>query len=273
MGRSQIKLVWLSKAVKFLLVNEGAVFMYSVGQMGKKKFEIPVDDLDRPIEVHRHPRARRMTLRVSHTRRTVRLTVPRTVGKREANAFINQHMDWLKKQILDLPDSIPFHDGAIFPFRGQACQIEFHTDHLAPRKVVLTETETGPVLLVNNVDNDGERRVELWLRKQARKQLKEAAVYHGDNLQLAFQKITVRDQTTRWGSCSSNGTLSFSWRLIMAPDFVLNYVAAHEVAHLGEMNHSSRFWELVKHTMPEFDRARIWLRENGGELHCYGTRK
>ena len=85
------------------------------------------------------------------------------------------------------------------------------------------------------------------------------------------QNISIRDQTTRWGSCSSRGHLSFSWRLVLAPPHVLDYVAAHEVAHLQEMNHGPRFWELVRITMPHMDEARNWLKENGAKLHSYGA--
>ena len=85
-----------------------------------------------------------------------------------------------------------------------------------------------------------------------------------------FRKLNVRDQKSRWGSCSSNGSLSFSWRLIMAPPHVLDYVAAHEVAHLREMNHGPRFWALVAKTMPQCDESKRWLRTFGNELHRYG---
>jgi predicted metal-dependent hydrolase len=83
--------------------------------------------------------------------------------------------------------------------------------------------------------------------------------------------VFVRDQTTRWGSCSTSGALSFSWRLVLAPPFVLDYLAAHEVAHLGHMNHGPRFWSLVERTMPRHEEARNWLRKHGASLHRYGA--
>ena len=94
---------------------------------------------------------------------------------------------------------------------------------------------------------------------------------HAQRLGLTYTRLGVRDQTSRWGSCSSNKTLSFSWRLILAPEEILDYVAAHEVAHLREMNHSERFWALVTKTLPGHDEARQWLRQNGQELHRYGA--
>ena len=247
--------------------------MFGVGSANARKFVLPVKDLDRPVEVHRHPRARRMTLRVSHTKRTVRLTVPRSVGKLEANAFINQHLDWLKQQIHDLPENVPFADQAVFPLEGEMCRILFVDRLPGRRSVLLEDTADGKIMRVDNSLGDGPERVLGWLKQRARSVLLEASRKHADRLGLSFARISVRDQSTRWGSCSSNGTLSFSWRLILAPDYVLDYVCAHEVAHLEEMNHSSRFWKLVERTLPDYDRARIWLRENGGVLHCYGAQK
>ena len=109
-----------------------------------------------------------------------------------------------------------------------------------------------------------------WLKKQARLDLAERVAIHADNLGQRPKRITVRDQTTRWGSCSSSGVLSFSWRLILAPSFVLDYVAAHEVAHLEEMNHEPQFWALVDMLLENRKPAQKWLRDQGSSLHIYG---
>ena len=93
---------------------------------------------------------------------------------------------------------------------------------------------------------------------------------HARNLGVRARRITLRDQKSRWGSCSSAGQLSFSWRLVLAPPFVLDYVAAHEVAHLAEMNHGPRFWRLVAKTLPAFEEAKVWLRIHGMDLYRYG---
>ncbi len=94
---------------------------------------------------------------------------------------------------------------------------------------------------------------------------------HARTLGLKPVRIAVKDQASRWGSCSTTGVLSFSWRLILAPPAILDYVAAHEVAHLAEMNHGPRFWALVKRTVPQLDEARRWLHIYGMDLHRYGT--
>ena len=109
------------------------------------------------------------------------------------------------------------------------------------------------------------------LGAEARKDLDERVAWHAANLGVRVRHIGLRDQTTRWGSCSANGFLSFSWRLILAPPHVLDYVAAHEVAHLIEMNHGARFWKLVARSVPRLDEAKHWLRHEGTDLHRYAA--
>jgi len=131
------------------------------------------------------------------------------------------------------------------------------------------ETAPLPTLRVSGEPAHAPRRLADWLKAEARADLSERVAHHADVLGVAPKRISVRDQSTRWGSCSCTGSLSFSWRLIFAPGFVLDYVAAHEVAHLREMNHGPRFWRLVRDTMPEMNAARRWLREYGAELHRF----
>ncbi|MEZ5854945.1 MAG: SprT family zinc-dependent metalloprotease [Hyphomicrobiaceae bacterium] len=128
-----------------------------------------------------------------------------------------------------------------------------------------------PRLLVSGDLEHAPRRLRDWLQSEARKDLGERCDHHAEQLGLKIRRITVRDQKSRWGSCSSDGQLSFSWRLILAPPLVLDYVAAHEVAHLAEMNHGPRFWKLVKKTMPRLEEAKLWLRTKGMNLYRYGA--
>jgi len=115
------------------------------------------------------------------------------------------------------------------------------------------------------------RRLGDWLVDQARRDLDARVSWHSRRLGVKASRISVRDQTSRWGSCSTTGALSFSWRLILAPRHILDYVAAHEVAHLAEMNHGPKFWALVRRTMPDMDEARRWLQIYGMDLHRYGA--
>jgi predicted metal-dependent hydrolase len=114
------------------------------------------------------------------------------------------------------------------------------------------------------------RRLREWLCAEAKRDLDQRVAWHAARLRLKPKRIAVRDQSSRWGSCSTTGVLSFSWRLILAPSHILDYVAAHEVAHLKEMNHGPRFWGLVRETMPAMDEAKRWLQIYGMDLHRYG---
>jgi predicted metal-dependent hydrolase len=128
-----------------------------------------------------------------------------------------------------------------------------------------------PRLHVAGEEEHAPRRLLDWLKRQAHLDLNTRVDLHARRLNLTPKRLFVRDQTTRWGSCSTSGALSFSWRLVLAPPFVLDYLAAHEVAHLGHMNHGPRFWSLVERTMPRHEEARNWLRKHGASLHRYGA--
>ena len=114
------------------------------------------------------------------------------------------------------------------------------------------------------------RRVGDYLRREAQRDLSAASRRAAELLGVSVKRISVRDQSSRWGSCSTTGVLSYSWRLILAPPFVLDYLAIHEVAHLVEMNHSPRFWRLVNRMCPDAERAKVWLDTHGADLHRYG---
>jgi predicted metal-dependent hydrolase len=128
-----------------------------------------------------------------------------------------------------------------------------------------------PRLAVAGEFDHAPRRLLDWLKRQANLDLRARVAVHADRLDLEPSRICVRDQATRWGSCSTSGALSFSWRLVLAPPLVLDYLAAHEVAHLAHMNHGKRFWKLVAKTMPQYQEAQVWLRKHGASLHRYGA--
>ncbi len=235
-------------------------------------FDLPMAGLDRPVQVRRSNRARRMTLRVSHTQRSVQLTVPKRTHAFQADAFITKHIDWLQEQIDDIPRPRPFLDQAEIMFRGRLCTLVFTGNEAVKRnKIRLVEEENSATIYVEGAEDKAPKLLLAWLKKQARIQLQERSEFHAHNLGVSFKRLAVRDQTSRWGSCSTTGTLSFSWRLILAPDCVLDYVAAHEVSHIREMNHSANFWALVLETMPDMEKGRSWLSNKGTILHSYGA--
>jgi predicted metal-dependent hydrolase len=154
------------------------------------------------------------------------------------------------------------------PLRGREYRIEHRPGE---RGTVWIETDGSEHLLcVAGERPHLSRRVHDYLKREAKRDLQVASQSAAQALGIEFKRVSVRDQSSRWGSCSSSGVLSYSWRLVMAPPFVLEYLAAHEVAHLIEMNHSRRFWRLVESICPQMGRAKAWLDAHGADLHRYG---
>ncbi|MEO0791740.1 MAG: SprT family zinc-dependent metalloprotease [Pseudomonadota bacterium] len=233
---------------------------------------LEISGLPAPVEVRRHPQARRMTLRVSRTQRTVIMTLPMTCDLKQAGDFLSNHLDWVQERLGGLPEPQPFADGALVPLRGTPHRVIFGGMKRGHGVVkVGADAQGTPTLTVFGAPEHAPRRLREWLVSEARRDLDARVQIHAHRLRSSYNRITIRDQVSRWGSCSSNGNLSFSWRLILAPPAILDYVAAHEVAHLREMNHGPRFWALCAQTCPDFAEAKNWLDLYGIELHRYGV--
>lgn len=224
---------------------------------------------DAVFETRRHLRARRLTLRVKQHPRKVVVTLPKRAARREAHALVSEHYDWIIGQLSNADGVRSFRDGQLIPFRGTMHRIRFCLPQRGRGVVSILCSGPELELLVAGQPEFCPRRLAMWLKGQARQRLEASVRRHAESLGVAFKRISVRDQTSRWGSCSTTGTLSFSWRLILAPDHVLDYVAAHEVAHLIEMNHSIKFWALVCRLDPDFKAAEAWLSSEGRDLHRY----
>ena len=234
-----------------------------------RTIEIVFDQAVYEVRVRRHRRARRYTLRIHAASRDVVLTMPLRGSVREARTFAQKHGAWIAARLARLPEAAPFGNGMIVPLRGE------------PHRIVHRAKERGTVWI--EIGSDGEqllcvagqaphvgRRVGDYLKREAKRELEAASCRAAEKLDVAIKRVSVRDQASRWGSCSSTGVLSYSWRLILAPPFVLEYLAVHEVAHLCEMNHSARFWRLVLAHCPDAARAKAWLDAHGSDLHRYG---
>jgi predicted metal-dependent hydrolase len=222
------------------------------------------------VRVERHPRARRYTLRVRETSREVVLTMPPRGSLRQARDFAERNAGWIAARVRRIPQAVPFADGAEIPLRGAAHRIAHRPK---ARGTVWCETSAGdmPLLCVSGGAAHVARRVRDFLKREARRDLTLATKKHAATVGVTVGRIGVRDTASRWGSCSSDGALSYSWRLILAPPFVLDYLAAHEVAHCRELNHSPRFWKLVDALTPERRRAEAWLKTHGNALYRYGA--
>jgi predicted metal-dependent hydrolase len=232
-------------------------------------FQVEFDRASFPVRVRRHRQARRYTLRIQAATREVILTMPPRGSLREAKEFAQKHGGWIAARMHRLPQAVPFAEGTTLPLRG----VEHRIAHRpGMRGTVWTETadDGAGLLCVAGAAPHVGRRVGDFLRREAARDLEAASRRAAEAFGVPIKRISVRDQSSRWGSCSTTGVLSYSWRLILAPPFVLNYLAVHEVAHLIEMNHSARFWRLVKRVCADAERAKAWLDVHGSDLHRYG---
>lgn len=218
---------------------------------------------DPPIDVtvRRSSRARRISLRVSGVDGRVSLTLPHGVPEREGLAFAREKAAWLRGHLDRQPEPARVGIGTLLPVEGRALRIVPGTG----RRIVVGED----ALHVPGPEDRAGVRVRSWLRTLARERLADASDHYAGLLGRPHGGLTLRDTRSRWGSCSAEGRLNYSWRLILAPGDVLDYVAAHEVAHLAEMNHSRAFWDTVARLKPGYETPRRWLRENGTVLHRF----
>ncbi len=209
------------------------------------------------VDLRRSARARRLSLRVSRLDGKVTLTMPPRAPEQQALAFLQEREAWLRGHLADITPAAVVRVGGQVLYRGAELQVV-----AGPGRRIVADDATLSVPV-----GAGGAAVRAFLRARARDALVAATDRYAAQIGRSYTRISLRDTRSRWGSCSTSGTVMYSWRLIMAPPVVLDYVAAHEVAHLAEMNHSQRFWDIVADLMPDYARHRLWLRENGDRLH------
>lgn len=213
-----------------------------------------------PIEValRRSATAKRLSLRVSRLDGRVTLTIPKRARVKEGVAFLEDRESWLRGHLSQIRDLHVVQAGGTVPFAGRALAVVVGQGKRA--------SLTDDALFVPDAATAGQK-AQAVLKTKARDALAEASDRYAAQIGKTYSRLSLRDTRSRWGSCSSKGTLMYSWRLIMAPPAVLDYVAAHEVAHLAEMNHSPAFWAVVERIYGDYAPPRNWLRENGDQLH------
>lgn len=220
------------------------------------------------VLVRRRPTARRLTLRVSSATGEVVMTLPTRTSITVARTFALSHGGWIAARIARMPERVAFVTGATVPLRSVPHRIA-HRSHRSG--VTRVESLAGePIMSVACDEPHVSRRIVDFLQREARADLVAAVARYTAKLGQGPKRITLRDTRSRWGSCTARGDLNFSWRLILAPPLVLDYLVAHEMAHLREMNHSTRFWTLVGSLCPHVDEAERWLKTHGAGLHRYG---
>ncbi len=225
-----------------------------------------IDGASVEVVVRLNPRARRIVMRINPATGAVTVTAPTRTGLERALAFARGESDWIARQRGAVPPQIALAPGAIVPFSGVAHRVRHSSEKgVGPA----WRDEAVREIIVSGKPEHANRRLNDFLKREARRLCEEQAIAMGARLGVRPSRVTVRDTASRWGSCSSARALSFSWRLILAPDFVRDYVVAHEVAHLKEMNHGPRFWAHVQSLDVDCRRAKKWLRENGRSLLRY----
>jgi predicted metal-dependent hydrolase len=222
-------------------------------------------DLGAPLAIRINPRARRLLLRIDAAARTVELVLPRGVPVEHGLRFLAAQRGWITARLEALPPPVTFVEGAVVPVLGVPHRICRDGDPAAP-PVMLLDGE----IRVRGEPAHLARRVRDHLIVLARLELNRRARGFAARIGKPIARVSVRDTKSRWGSCSAKGSLSFSWRLVLAPDSVVDYVVAHEVAHLVEMNHGPRFWSLVRSLTPDCAAPRAWLKRHRNQLLAYG---
>ena len=208
----------------------------------------------------RSARARRISLRIDLSDGTVVVTLPTRAGREAGLALLRTHADWVAERLAALPDSLPFVEGSLIPIAGVAHRIRHRADTRGAAWL-----EGGELHVTGDPAFIG-RRVRDFLQAEARRRLIGLIAPKATRVGRTPSRVTVKDTSSRWGSCSATGALAFSWRLVMAPEFVQDYVAGHEVAHLRHMNHRPEFWSLVAELTPHTAKAVPWLRQEGPRL-------
>lgn len=225
-----------------------------------------VADRELPLRIVENGRATRLTLRIDAGGRGLRVTIPPGLAREEVERFLERHQGWLETRLAKLPDRPQVRPGVKMPLRGRPHLI-VHEPQI--RGTVNVRQHEGEDEIVVHGDLDHlPRRLADFLKRQAKRDIEALVAGHTQTIGRKAKAIRFRDTKSRWGSCTSDGTLSFNWRIMMAPPTVIDYLVAHEVAHLKEMNHGPNFWALCKELCPRTEEARAWLKRNGGALQA-----
>jgi len=223
----------------------------------------------RPVDVtvRLNPRARRLIVKVHPSPGEVTVVAPSQRALDRALEFARGEAAWIARRLAEVPKTVALVPGSRVPYRGRDHVVREGRNGPSPVWI-----EEGDVIRVSGRPEHAPRRLLDFLKREARRVLESRTREFTERVGADLRKVSVRDTASRWGSCSVARSISFSWRLILAPAFVLDYVVAHEVAHLLEMNHGPRFWKIVRDLVDDVKRPQSWLRKNGVSLHRYAPR-
>jgi predicted metal-dependent hydrolase len=218
------------------------------------------------VTMRLNPRARRLIVKVHPSTGEISVTAPSQRSLDRALDFAQGEASWISRQLARVPAPVALVPGARLPFRGRE-----HTIVKGEGGSVRHDPDAAE-LRVGGRDEHVPRRLADFLKKESRRVLAEQSRDYALRIGATVNRVTTRDTASRWGSCSANRHISYCWRLILAPDFVRDYVVAHEVAHLREMNHGPRFWRIVRSLAADIEAPQAWLRQHGTALHRYGAK-
>ena len=238
-------------------------------QAPKAPKSVTVEIDGRPVEVAVRLSKRAASFRLSLPASGPVLTLPERARWSDAEAFLLRHRNWLAARLPRAARAMRLEAGTEVPLRGVP-HLVVGTGKLRGRVEILPLADL-PELHVPGAPEHQPRRLFDWLKAEALADLGERSAFHAARLGVTVKDIKLRSQSSRWGSCSFEGALSYSWRLVIAPAFVLDYLAAHELAHRLELNHSKRYWKIVDGIFANRECAEAWLRTNGSSLHRYGA--
>lgn len=227
----------------------------------------PFGDISNKLNVNVSARAKRMALRLDPQRQIVHLVVPKRVPMRSAFLFAEENRDWIREKIRALPRPVPFGDGSVLPIFGRERRIVVLYNPAL--KVTDIQLKKDEILVLTNKP-DPSARIRRFLMELAKEKISALSHEKAATIRRRINDIQVRDTRSRWGSCSEDGNLSYSWRLIFAPPKAMDYVVAHEVAHLLHMDHSGTFWDACARLCKDYETGRNWMRDHGHSLMRFG---
>lgn len=235
---------------------------------GIETYGLPFAEISPRLKLSVSERAKRMALRLDPRNRLVHLVVPKRANMRTAYLFAEQNKEWIREKLRDLPKQVPFKNGEILPILGRdRTIIVCYNPALKSTEITLKKDE----LLILTNKPDPSVRIKRFLQDLAREKLTELALEKASLLRRRLTDVQVKDTRSRWGSCTEDGRISFSWRLIFAPSKAFDYVVAHECAHLAHMDHSDNFWRVCERISRDYDDGKDWMHRNGHSLMRFGT--
>jgi predicted metal-dependent hydrolase len=246
-----------------------AVKKRPTSKAGGETVALAIDGEPVSVKLRLNPRARRVIVKVDPGTGAVTVVAPTRAALSHALDFARGQKEWIARQRARVPQPVMLAAGAKLPFRGEPHEIR-HGGGKGAAPVL--RDASARILWVHGRPEFAQRRLTDFLKREVRSLIENRALQYAAQLGVTPARIALRDTASRWGSCSAARAISFSWRLIFAPDVVRDYVVAHEVAHLKEMNHGPHFWTLVEKLHPQYREAQDWLRLHGRSLQRYAPR-